>query len=210
MGELFLGIIAAAIVVVLVDWLLQKILPEKPKRIHIVAVIIGIIVLGIVAARGEWFAATVGNNEAELTPEPSQGYVIEANDLEVILSNITEADGSIENSIEIWSQTKPVGPWWIYLSENSGNEDGTKDPTATPGYDGCFGVAWQTEQFPREVIVFEKPQTLNFLPGGWYIQVCAEGVVVSPEYVGQIQAFHLDKRWPLSDGTERAVKVISN
>lgn len=62
MGELFLGIIAAAIVVVLVEWLLQKILPEKPKRIHVVAVIIGIIVLGIVAARGEWFAATVGNN----------------------------------------------------------------------------------------------------------------------------------------------------
>ena len=102
--------------------------------------------------------------------------------IDEVLSNILSGTGGIE----------AAAPWWKVISV--AREDGTYDPTAFPGAEGCFGVTWNVLGLDHTVVVFQSAQVLDFQAGGHYSLIClTRDVALSATDVGRIQAEWLSK-----------------
>jgi hypothetical protein len=120
--------------------------------------------------------------------------VIRADD---IIPQIKGEDGGIQKAINWWSEVDYSG------------DSGQLDPSSPISKQKCFGLAWNTNQYGyHRLIVFQKPTTVSFADGGWYIKVCIpDNIVISAEDVGRIQADWLGKRYGI-DNTRWRVIVI--
>ncbi len=127
-------------------------------------------------------------------PQPASVVVVRASD---VIPQIKGEDGEIEKILSWWR----VDAW--------GNESGQLNPSSYVPDETCFGLAWNTNEFGyHRLVVFQKPKTLTFAAGGWYVKVCAPKTIqISPEDVGRIQADWLGKRYGIDD---RPWEVVVN
>lgn len=103
-------------------------------------------------------------------------------DIDEVLSNIVPGNGGI----------KKAAPWWKAIAV--ARENGIYDPTAFPGAEGCFGVAWNVMELDHTVVVFQSAQTLDFQAGGHYSLIClTNNVELSATDVGRVQSTWLSK-----------------
>lgn len=103
-------------------------------------------------------------------------------DIDEVLANIVPGNGGIE----------VAASWWKAIDAKDKNGD--YDPTAFPGNDDCFGVAWNAMGLDHTVVTFQSKQSLEFQPGGQYSLIClTENVKLSARDVGRIQATWLSR-----------------
>ena len=118
------------------------------------------------------------------TPPNSTSTNNSDSNIDALLPSITQGQGGIQKAI----------PWWGEYTR--GGDNGEYDPSASPGWEGCFGVAWNVLGFNEKVIVFQSKRELEFQPGGWYTQICVpDNIEISPEDVGRIQSAWLSKEY---------------
>ncbi len=131
-----------------------------------------------IASRQKSIEAT----QTAIASQPTPSTVIRAED---VIPQIKGEDGGVQRFVSWWNEV------------DYGGESGELDPTSPVPNHKCFGMAWNTNQYGyHRLIVFQKPITITFAAGGWYVKVCIpDNIVISAEDIGKIQADWLDKRY---------------
>jgi len=127
MFSIFLSVIFAAIAGVLVDWLLNSLLPENPTLVHILAGIVGIVVLFIMSVWLNYLPPSVAT-----PPTPTTVVAIETCPLRI------PKFGKWDASFGVWVHSVPVPADY--------DGDGSID-LSTRGNDGMWNIDFAKNDF---------------------------------------------------------------
>lgn len=135
-------------------------------------------ILGLIVAIGGGLGLVVGVMLA-ISTASEEGTLL---DLDRDLADIVPGEGGIEQAVRGWNAVEIL------------REDGIYDPTAHPGAEGCYGVAWNALDLDHTVIVFQSATEISFQSGGTYALIClTDNANLSARDVGRIQATWLER-----------------
>jgi hypothetical protein len=120
---------------------------------------------------------------------------------------VVRADDIIPQIIGVDGGIEKVLGWWVEY--DSGGSNGELNPSSTVVNHNCYGMAWNTNQYGyHRLIIFQKPTSVTFADGGWYIKICVpNNISISSEDLGKIKADWLGKSYGI-DNTPWRVLVI--